>query len=263
MNITSVAIEDGVTSIGALAFESSTLTSINIPDSVTYIGKGAFWASALESIVIPDSITEIQYGTFYFCDKLTSVELPDTLTRIGESAFSYSCLDNMEIPDSVIEVESWAFAWSALTSAKLSKSMNSVGESIFNGCSSLATVYIPVTIAYEEGKNPFGYCVALTDVYYSGSEKEWYENSWDLDANLAAANIHFNGYSMDTAVLGDANGDEKIDYLDAMTALRADAELIELTDEQLSAADVNGDGSVDSLDAILILRYDAGLIESF
>ncbi len=48
-----------------------------------------------------------------------------------------------------------------------------------------------------------------------------------------------------------------------MTALRYDAELITLSEEQLLAGDVNKDGSVDSLDAILILRYDAGLIENF
>ncbi len=63
--------------------------------------------------------------------------------------------------------------------------------------------------------------------------------------------------------LGDINGDSFIDYLDAMTALRYDAELVTLSDDQLLAGDVNGDGSVDSLDAILILRYDAGLIENF
>ncbi len=63
--------------------------------------------------------------------------------------------------------------------------------------------------------------------------------------------------------LGDINDDGFVDYLDAMLALRYDAELITFTDEQLLAGDVNRDGSVDSLDAILILRYDAGLIESF
>ncbi len=63
--------------------------------------------------------------------------------------------------------------------------------------------------------------------------------------------------------LGDINEDGFIDYLDAMTALRYDAELVTLDDNQLLAGDVNGDGSVDSLDAILILRYDAGLIEGF
>ena len=63
--------------------------------------------------------------------------------------------------------------------------------------------------------------------------------------------------------LGDINQDGVINYLDAMMALRHDAELITLTDVQLLAGDVNGDGSVNSLDAILILRYDAGLIASF
>ncbi len=63
--------------------------------------------------------------------------------------------------------------------------------------------------------------------------------------------------------MGDVNQDDNVDYLDAMTVLRYDAELVTLTDEQLNLGDVNGDGSVDSLDAILILRYDAGLIDKF
>ncbi len=67
----------------------------------------------------------------------------------------------------------------------------------------------------------------------------------------------------ETGVLGDINSDNEINYLDAMTALRYDAELVELDDTALTAGDVNYDGSVDSLDAILILRYDAGLIDSF
>ncbi len=63
--------------------------------------------------------------------------------------------------------------------------------------------------------------------------------------------------------LGDINDDGFIDYLDALLALRHDAELISLSDVQVLAGDVNKDGSVDALDAILILRYDAGLIENF
>ncbi len=63
--------------------------------------------------------------------------------------------------------------------------------------------------------------------------------------------------------LGDINDDGFIDYLDALLALRHDAELISLSDVQVLAGDVNKDGSVDALDAILILRFDAGLIENF
>ncbi len=62
---------------------------------------------------------------------------------------------------------------------------------------------------------------------------------------------------------GDINLDGDIDYLDAMTALRYDAELVDLSETQMSLGDVNSDGAVDSLDAILILRYDAGLVEEF
>ncbi len=62
---------------------------------------------------------------------------------------------------------------------------------------------------------------------------------------------------------GDINLDGDIDYLDAMMALRYDADLVDLSDTQMSLGDVNSDGAVDSLDAILILRYDAGLIDEF
>ena len=42
-DLTSVIIQDGVTSIGEWAFHGCTgLTSVTIPDSVTYIGKYAF-----------------------------------------------------------------------------------------------------------------------------------------------------------------------------------------------------------------------------
>ncbi len=62
---------------------------------------------------------------------------------------------------------------------------------------------------------------------------------------------------------GDINLDGYIDYLDAMVALRYDAELVTLSADQITLGDVNSDGAVDSLDAILILRYDAGLVDSF
>ena len=45
--------------------------------------------------------------------------------------------------------------------------------------------------------------------------------------------------------------------------LRHDAEIIQLTDNQMKVAEVNKDGKVDFLDAIMILRYDAEIIGSF
>ena len=112
------------------------------------------------------------------------------------------------------------------------------------------------------GAYAFNFCFNLTDVYYSSDAEDWYSIEISKFGNgyLTSANIHFTEKTYD---LGDVNNDCTINYLDAMQVLRYDAELIELTDEQLVAGDVNGDGSVNSLDAILILRYDARLIEEF
>ncbi|MBQ7874763.1 MAG: dockerin type I repeat-containing protein, partial [Oscillospiraceae bacterium] len=64
-------------------------------------------------------------------------------------------------------------------------------------------------------------------------------------------------------LLGDVNGDEKINVLDANLVRRYAAELDELDEKQLAAADVNGDGKVNVLDANLIRRFAAKLITVF
>ena len=74
-SITSVIIEDGVTSIGYLAFYNCTgLTSVTIGNSVTIIGDGAFYGcSGLTSIEIPNSAKRIGGWAFAQCTGLTSV----------------------------------------------------------------------------------------------------------------------------------------------------------------------------------------------
>ena len=70
-----VAIPNGVTSIGAAAFEgASSLTSVTIPNSVTSIGNSAFeGASSLTSVTIPSSVTSIGFAAFRDATGLTSV----------------------------------------------------------------------------------------------------------------------------------------------------------------------------------------------
>lgn len=61
-------------------------------------------------------------------------------------------------------------------------------------------------------------------------------------------------------LIGDINGDEEVDFSDAILLLRHDVGMTTLTDNQKALADVNGDGEADFSDAILILKYDAGMI---
>lgn len=59
---------------------------------------------------------------------------------------------------------------------------------------------------------------------------------------------------------GDANGDGKLNNLDASEVLKYDAGIIELSAEKLEVSDMNNDGKVNNLDATVMLKYDAGLL---
>ena len=68
---------------------------------------------------------------------------------------------------------------------------------------------------------------------------------------------------LEVRLLGDVNLDEAVDSADAQALLRYNAELDELSEEQLDAADVNRDEAADSSDAGRILQYAAEMIEEF
>ncbi|MCD7774308.1 MAG: dockerin type I repeat-containing protein [Clostridiales bacterium] len=76
-------------------------------------------------------------------------------------------------------------------------------------------------------------------------------------------NTQSNTETADSYMTGDANGDGKVTAADARLALRAGAQLTELSELEFYAADVNGDGNVTAKDARSILRYAAGIASSF
>ena len=89
--ITSINIEDGVTTIGKYAFFiMKKVTEVTIPNSVTSIREGAFSSCSLINITIPDSINSI--GNYAFSDNsnLESITIPDSVVYIGTEAF-YNC----------------------------------------------------------------------------------------------------------------------------------------------------------------------------
>ena len=171
-NVKKVVIEDGVTSIGSLAFfNCSSLTSITIPDSVTRIGNDTFsYCSNLTSIMIPDRVTSIGSSAFQNCSSLTSITLPDHVTSIGNFAF-YNCssLTSITIPDGVTSIGDYAFEYcSSLTSITIPDSVTSIGRTAFNGCSNLTSITIPNSVT-SIGDYAFYDCSSLTVYLESGS----------------------------------------------------------------------------------------------
>ena len=64
-------------------------------------------------------------------------------------------------------------------------------------------------------------------------------------------------------VLGDADGNGKLTYNDALKILRASIKLEPLSPEVAQACDVDGNGRLDYNDALLVLRFSINLITEF
>ena len=135
--IRKVKIAEGVTSIGASAFNYCTaMQSITIPSSVTIIGQNAFSdCRSLTEVTIPNGVTRIEYGTFDNCWALESVTIPNRVTSIGDWAF-YGCTD--------------------LKSITLPGSVTSLGQHVFTDCQSLNNLTIPASVK-TIGTRAFGY----------------------------------------------------------------------------------------------------------
>ena len=166
-SIKSVEILEGVTSIGAYAFQDcSGLTSIPLPSTVTNIGIRAFkGCSGLTSISLPEGVTSIGEQTFYDCSSLTSIPLPKGVTSIGNHAFSgCSRLTSISFPEGVTSIGNGAFSGcSGLISISIPKGVTSIGESTFSSCSSLTLISLPEGVK-SIGRSAFYYCSDLTSI---------------------------------------------------------------------------------------------------
>ena len=151
--ITTVVIENGVTSIDYLAFYGCVnLKDVTIPESVTSIGVSAFGSCrSLTKIAIPDSVTQIGPETFSGCSKLEEITLPSGLTEVSGWMFmDCTSLKNIDIPDSVTVI----------------------GGGVFECCTSLKNITIPAAVTTIHG-GAFRGCTSLTDVYFLGTQKQW------------------------------------------------------------------------------------------
>ena len=228
-NLKSVVIPTSVTAIGGNAFAlCSSLASLTIPNSVTAIGDSAFGdCSSLKSVTIPSSVKtfgssvfsfcynltsavfadgakSIGESMFYDCSRLSSVTIPNSVTSIGQGAFT-DCiaLKSITIPDSVTSIGDFAFYGCGLENVTIPSSVTRISRGMFYYCGSLKSITVPGSVKSIEGY-AFFKANNLTDVYYTGTQKQWnaisiaYEEydeelDWTFNVNeeLSNATIHF------------------------------------------------------------------------
>ena len=166
-SIKTAVIKDGVTSIGASAFENcSNLDSIVIPAGLTSIGNDAFYrCSGLKYINLPNSLTEINEYAFFGCCNLTDVVIPDGVIKIGGCAF-YQCskLARICIPNSVTSIGDAAFGeCSNLKKITIPEIITSIGSNLFYECNNLTDICLPENLTSID-RGAFYKCISLCSI---------------------------------------------------------------------------------------------------
>ena len=184
--------------------------SVVIPETVNYnnrtymvtgIGNGEEWnyfsqsfTSNLKSIQLPNSILKINQYCFSGCSKLTEINIPNSVTSIENSAFRNCDLTSLVIPESVKKIGGSAFSNNRhlmeVFFIGAEKPVYNDYSSLFPGCHSALTLYVPNKEAYGNAKNMVQYVSFPTSTYtYTGMapKLEWQNNLKGYTATLEDA----------------------------------------------------------------------------
>ena len=89
VDVTSVTVGEGVTSIGDYAFyECDVLTEVRLPSTLKDLGKCCFSkCTSLASIDLPVGLETLQYGAFSNCLAMKEITLPASVLSVSPEAF--------------------------------------------------------------------------------------------------------------------------------------------------------------------------------
>jgi len=166
--LTEISLPNTISSIGKWAFCScSGLTQITVPDAVTIIDQNVFYGcTGLRTVILGKSVTTIENDAFRECYGLAQINIPASVTSIGDyafdsctgiktvifeavncndpiwfSAFTDSQLDTLILGYRVQRIPAFlAAGQTQLKSIIIPKSVTSIGDFAFHGCSQLTNV---------------------------------------------------------------------------------------------------------------------------
>lgn len=178
-HLTDVRLPDGIKYIPTTMFGGcENLKTFKIPDTVQTIYSHAFDGTGLTSIVFPAAVTSAETYAFSNCKDLKSAVFQgEYVYFIGGSCFANcTSLEYVQMPSKMNYIGGDAFLnCTTLTSIVIPENTFSIGARAFKGCTSLQEITIPKSVTTMTGPDIFNGCTSLKTVYtYKNSKAAEY-----------------------------------------------------------------------------------------
>ena len=163
----SIALPDGIKTIGKAAFRESPIHSIDLPATIERIEDVAFESCAFLSTIDLSYVHYLGFGCFRYCHSLSRVTLSQEIALIPDDVFKGTALIEIVIPSKVKRVRARAFeSCSSLKKVSFPYNLESIDSDAFIYCINLTSVSIPPRVK-TIGHDAFGFCSKLTEIEIS------------------------------------------------------------------------------------------------
>ena len=175
---------------GSIWYNNQSITEVIVEEGVTSIGSGAFYkCQNISSVSLPSGLVKIGNYAFDSCTSLSAVTIPDEVSSIGIRAFKdCKSFHSFTFPEQIHTISSYVLkGCSNLQEVSLPDYITEIGDGSFSDCGALSSITVPVSVQ-RIGSDAFYGCSSMTDLYYPGTNVDWYAIHNDSRASLLANN---------------------------------------------------------------------------
>ena len=184
-NLTNVTLNEGLRVIQNNAFWGCAFKEIELPESLTDLAYASLGMTGLTSIHIPANVVYIDRA-FWMANNLAEITVDsanevfsaenNVLYYMDEVLWCYPAgltAKSFEIPQRVTSISFGAFGFSKLESVIFHNKLVEIGASAFWQCNSLLDITIPASVEYI-GESAFNYCSSLRGIGVDSENSNYY-----------------------------------------------------------------------------------------